>query len=58
MTNFQSTKVIELGSCAFRQPHGKGHIVGLSMAIRLTAKFWFGCNELDENNWCSRFRWS
>ena len=54
MTNFQSTKVIELGSCAFRQPMAKSHCRFIH-GYRLTAKFWFGCNELDENNWCIDF---
>jgi 6-pyruvoyltetrahydropterin/6-carboxytetrahydropterin synthase len=54
MANFESTKVIELGSCAFRQPQAKSHCRFLH-GYRLTAKFWFGCNELDENNWCIDF---
>ena len=54
MTNFQSTKVIELGSCAFRQPMAKSHCRFIH-GYRLTAKFWFSCNELDEHNWCIDF---
>jgi len=54
MANFESTKIIELGSCAFRQPQAKSHCRFLH-GYRLTAKFWFGCNELDENNWVVDF---
>jgi len=54
MANFESTKVIELGSCAFRQPQAKSHCRFLH-GYRLTAKFWFSCNELDENNWVVDF---
>jgi len=54
MAKFESTKVIELGSCAFRQPMAKSHCRFIH-GYRLTAKFWFGCNELDENNWCVDF---
>lgn len=54
MGKFKSTKVIELGSCAFRQPKARSHCSFLH-GYRLTAKFWFGCNELDENNWCIDF---
>ena len=54
MAIFESTKVIELGSCAFRQPRAKSHCRFLH-GYRLTAKFWFGCNELDENHWCMDF---
>jgi 6-pyruvoyltetrahydropterin/6-carboxytetrahydropterin synthase len=54
MAKFESTKVIELGSCAFRQPQAKSHCRFLH-GYRLTAKFWFSCNELDENNWVVDF---
>ena len=54
MANFESTKIIELGSCAFRQPQAKSHCRFLH-GYRLTAKFWFSCNELDENNWVVDF---
>lgn len=61
MSIFSSTKVIDLGSCSFRQweanntrPYagenpsrcGKNH------GYLLKAKFWFGCKELDNKNWC------
>lgn len=51
---FKSTKIIELGSCAFRQPQAKSHCQFLH-GYRLTAKFWFEANELDENNWVVDF---
>ena len=51
---FQSTKIIELGSCAFRQPAADSHCRFLH-GYRLTAKFWFGANELDKNNWVVDF---
>lgn len=51
---FKSTKVIELGSCAFRQPRAKSHCSFLH-GYRLTAKFWFVADELDENNWVVDF---
>lgn len=54
MSNFQSTKVLELGSCAFRQPNAKSHCRFLH-GYRLQSKLWFGCNELDENNWVVDF---
>jgi 6-pyruvoyltetrahydropterin/6-carboxytetrahydropterin synthase len=54
MSNFQSTKLIELGSCAFRQPNAKSHCRFLH-GYRLQSKLWFGCNELDENNWVVDF---
>lgn len=54
MSNFQSTKVIELGSCAFRQPNANSHCRWLH-GYRLQAKFWFGCDELDDNNWVVDF---
>lgn len=54
MGNFQSTKLIELGSCAFRQPNAKSHCRWLH-GYRLQSKLWFGCNELDNNNWVVDF---
>lgn len=51
---FKSTKVIELGSCAFRQPQAKSHCRFIH-GYRLTAKFWFEASELDENNWVVDF---
>ena len=51
---FSSTKIIELGSCAFRQPKAKSHCRFVH-GYRLVGKFWFGANELDENNWVVDF---
>lgn len=51
---FQSTKIIELGSCAFRQPRAKSHCRHLH-GYRLIAKLWFNCKELDQNNWVMDF---
>ena len=52
--SFKSTKIIELGSCAFRQPNATSHCRFLH-GYRLTGKFWFEANELDENNWVVDF---
>lgn len=61
MKTFQSTKVIELGSTAFRQWKAKDcrsdgsskcHLVH---GYYLTAKFTFSCNKLDDKNWCLDF---
>lgn len=51
---FKSTKVIELGSCAFRQPTATSHCRFLH-GYRLTAKFWFEADALDQNNWVVDF---
>lgn len=51
---FQSTKIIELGSCAFRQPNAKSHCRFIH-GYRLMAKVWFNSNKLDENNWVMDF---
>jgi len=51
---FSSTKIIELGSCAFRQPQAKSHCRFLH-GYRLTAKFWFEADSLDQNNWVVDF---
>lgn len=51
---FSSTKIIELGSCAFRQPQADSHCKYLH-GYRLTAKFWFHASELDHNNWVVDF---
>lgn len=55
MSNYRSTKVIELGSCAFRQPNAAGTRCQLVHGYKLTAKFWFGCSGLDERNWVVNF---
>lgn len=54
MGKFYSTKVIPLGSCAFRQPYADSHCRFIH-GYRLQAKFWFACNELDKNNWVVDF---
>lgn len=51
---FTSTKIIELGSCAFRQPQADSHCRFLH-GYRLTAKFWFAAKHLDQNNWVVDF---
>lgn len=51
---FSSTKIIELGSCAFRQPQATSHCRFLH-GYRLTAKFWFEAEALDKNNWVVDF---
>lgn len=55
MSNFQSTKFIELGSCAFRQPEATHSHCAKLHGYQLKAKFWFGCNELDNKNWAVDF---
>jgi len=52
--SFSSTKIIELGSCAFRQPKATSHCRFVH-GYRLVGKFWFGAKELDENNWVVDF---
>lgn len=51
---YQSTKIIELGSCAFRQWRADSHCRFVH-GYRLTAKFWFEAKELDEKNWVVDF---
>jgi len=53
--NFQSTKIIELGSCAFRQPHADHSHCRFIHGYKLSAKFTFGAFELDKNNWVVDF---
>jgi len=53
-SKFSSTKVIPLGSTAFRQPNATSHCRYLH-GYRLQAKFWFSCNTLDNNNWVVDF---
>lgn len=62
--NFKSTKILELGSCAFRQPNAayNRHDAGENSkrcsfihGYKLTAKFWFGCSSLDDKNWVQDF---
>ena len=51
---YSSTKVIPLGSCAFRQPFATSHCRFIH-GYRLQAKFWFSCDHLDSNNWVVDF---
>lgn len=54
-TNFQSTKVIELGSCAFRQWRATNSHCKYIHGYQLKAKIWFGCSTLDDRNWVVDF---
>jgi len=51
---YESTKIIDLGSCAFRQWKADSHCKFIH-GYRLQAKFWFCCTELDEKNWVVDF---
>jgi 6-pyruvoyltetrahydropterin/6-carboxytetrahydropterin synthase len=51
---YESTKIIELGSCAFRQWRADSHCKFIH-GYRLVAKFWFECDKLDERNWVVDF---
>ena len=55
MSKYQSTKVVELGSCAFRQWRASHSHCQYLHGYQLKAKLWFGCNELDSKNWCVDF---
>ena len=50
-----STKLIELGSCAFRQWGADYSHCHFIHGYQLKAKFWFGCSELDNKNWAVDF---
>lgn len=52
--SYQSTKIIELGSCAFRQWRADSHCKFIH-GYRLISKFWFGCDRLDDRNWVVDF---
>jgi len=52
--SYQSTKILELGSCAFRQWKADSHCKFVH-GYRLQAKFWFGASELDHRNWVVDF---
>ncbi len=54
MAKFESTKMLDLGSCAFRQPRANSHCKFLH-GYKLYGKFTFGCNELDKNHWVVDF---
>lgn len=51
---YYSTKVIELGSAAFRQPNAKSHCRFIH-GYRLVGKFTFTADSLDGNNWVVDF---
>ena len=51
---YYSTKVIELGSAAFRQPNAKSHCRFIH-GYRLVGKFTFTSDSLDGNNWVVDF---
>jgi 6-pyruvoyltetrahydropterin/6-carboxytetrahydropterin synthase len=55
MSKYQSTKVIELGSCAFRQWRATHSHCQYLHGYQLKAKLWFGCSELDDKNWSVDF---
>ena len=55
MAKFESTKIIELGSCAFRQWRATNTHCCKLHGYRLMAKFWFGCHGLDDKNWVINF---
>jgi len=49
-----SSKLIELGSTAFRQPRADSHCKYIH-GYQLKAEITFACNELDNNNWVFDF---
>jgi len=53
--NYQSTKIIELGSTAFRQWRAEHSHCKFIHGYKLVAKFWFSCNSLDDKNWVVDF---
>ena len=55
MSKFKSTKLIELGSTAFRQWRAEHSHCKYLHGYQLKAKLWFGCKELDEKNWAVDF---
>ena len=55
MSKYQSTKIVELGSCAFRQWRATHSHCQYLHGYQLKAKLWFGCNDLDNKNWCVDF---
>lgn len=52
---FESTKILELGSCAFRQPNASHSHCRFIHGYKLSAKFWFKASELDHNHWVVDF---
>jgi len=55
MSVYQSTKIIELGSCAFRQWRAVNSHCRYVHGYQLKAKFWFVADNLDEKNWVVDF---
>ena len=53
--SYKSTKVLELGSCAFRQWKADHSHCKYIHGYRLVAKFWFAAHHLDEKNWVVDF---
>lgn len=53
--NYVSTKIIELGSCAFRQWRANHSHCKYIHGYRLISKFWFACSNLDDKNWVVDF---
>ena len=51
---YTSSKRIELGSTAFRQPSADSHCKFIH-GYQLNAELTFGCSELDKNNWVYDF---
>jgi 6-pyruvoyltetrahydropterin/6-carboxytetrahydropterin synthase len=52
---FQSTKVMELGSCAFRQWRASHSHCRFIHGYQLKAKLWFSCSSLDDKGWAVDF---
>ena len=52
---YKSTKILELGSCAFRQWRANHSHCKFIHGYRLVAKFWFCCTNLDDKNWVVDF---
>lgn len=52
---YQSTKILDLGSCAFRQWRADHSHCQYIHGYKLQAKFWFDCTELDNKNWVVDF---
>ena len=52
---FQSTKLLELGSCAFRQWRAAHSHCRFLHGYQLKAKLWFSGSSLDDKNWCVDF---
>ena len=53
--SYQSTKIIELGSCAFRQWRATHSHCKYVHGYQLKAKIWFGGSSLDDRNWIVDF---